>query len=128
MVLKFRTKMTVVETQLVDGAGIMSTPIVKTRVKIEEAAVLVGAYFYADLLLNPDYPNSSITSVYDPHPTVIGGTYSNLSLGITRKVQSGSYPATAKMSFDYVIPGVVSGRAILTLFVEDTSWYSNFDV
>ncbi|MEG6617634.1 hypothetical protein V6C27_14655 [Peptococcaceae bacterium 1198_IL3148] len=114
----------IVRTLTVADTNNVVTPMANTTVKkirVEDATLITGGYYFADVVLNWDYPEDSyISSVYDGHINVVGGTYHNKSLYVKQAYQN-SNPAEARMEWMYDTP-YVTGDASLQLFLEDTSY------
>jgi len=115
----------IIEKEEISPHGIITT----TATPFYDSA-FIDAEFKAKIILNTDYPASSILSVYDSRITITFGDYSNDVLSIIKPTQSGSTPAHARLAFkyQYQAPGwnVRSGTAWLELFVADINWWDDF--
>lgn len=92
--------------------------------KVRESVGLATASFYADFeLIRGGY--DQINRVYDYSITTLGGTYSSPSLSIVRSKESVSYPAEAKLNFDFSFYNGSAGQTCwVKLKVGNDKYYS----
>jgi hypothetical protein len=110
------------------GTELINSDEINTRasagtyeVKAYWNTIILNAVYYNTVKIVSGSNNDYISKVYNESISVIGGDYSEKSLGIKRKTETSSYFAYSQLKFKYTIP-TGSGTFNLYLNVGNNSW------